>query len=148
MIVFKVRDKDHPDYHPRKSNQVAGTFPTRMVNRRGKMFDVGGVQIELFTVEVLAEAIDRKSDTIITWEKAGVFPKPVFQLSVRNTVGKRRLYSAVQVMNLHHLLWGKYQARKKTLPLEEFLAEVKRVFYAKSVCVDEEGTIHLKGPVK
>lgn len=144
MLVFKIRDRDAMDYHSVRSNAIAGQFPTRVVNRKGKMFDVGGVSLEMFYVDVLAEAIDRTRQTVLNWEKEGRFPKPMFTISTaKGQPGPRRLYSSVQIQNLHHLMWGKYQCRNNhTFESEAWFADVKKVFYRKMLVVDEKGVIH------
>lgn len=145
MLVFKIRDRDDMTYHSVRSNQVAGSFPTRVVNRKGKMFDVGGVTLEMFYVDVLAEAIDRTRQTVLAWEKAGSFPRPMFSMStVPGQPGPRRLYSMVQITNLHRLMWLKYQARNNhTFDSASWFRDVKLVFYKKALVVDDNGVIHV-----
>jgi hypothetical protein len=142
MLTYRIRNRNHPDYDRKKSNAVAGQFPVLMVSRKGHHYAIGDEQVELFTIEVLAEALDRKRVTIIEWEKKKLFPKPVFSLT--HGERRRRLYSGVQVLNLHELMWNKYQARKSnTTDLASFFADAKRVFYARFLCVDEHGNINL-----
>jgi DNA-binding XRE family transcriptional regulator len=146
MIVFRIRDRNHPDYCPIRSNVVAGQFPSMLVNRKGHLYHIGNEPLELFTIKVMAEAIDRTDQTIIGWEKKKIFPKPLFALSVKNLKGKRRLYSGVQILNLHNLMWYKYQARKSlTFDVESWSKDVKEVFFQRKLVVDENGRINLNG---
>ena len=140
MIQFMVRDRDHPDYDTKASNQVAGGFPQRLVQRKGSEFELEGVAVELFTVGILAEAMDRTNQSLLKWEKRGQIPKPMFQLEGN----KRRWYSSTQVTNLHRLVWGKYQCRKNhTLVLSAFFRDVGTVFYANRIVVTETGDIKI-----
>jgi hypothetical protein len=147
VLAFKIRDRQAPDYHATESNHVAGEFPTRAVTRKGKMFDVKGVQLELFSTTVMAEAIDRTRQTLIDWERRGLFPKPIFQISTApGQPGKKRLYASVQVLNLHRLMWNKYQCRSNhTFKSEEWFADVRLIFYRKILVVDAQGNICNEG---
>ena len=65
MIQFKIRDRDHPDYHS-KIRKV----PWRIIGRRGAMYAMGEGKVELFTIKVMAEALDRSTWCILDWEKS------------------------------------------------------------------------------
>jgi hypothetical protein len=142
MLAFKIRDRDDPTYHSVRSNMIAGQFPTRAVVRKGKMFDVGGVQLELFYVDVLAEAIDRTKQTVLAWEKAGWFPRPMFSMSTApGQPGPRRMYSSVQIMNLHYRMHGHYQCRNNhTFDADNWFKDVRKMFFRKVMVVNPDGT--------
>lgn len=144
MIVFRIRDRDNPDYDSIRSNQVAGGFPSVVVARKGKMFDIGGQPVELFTLEVLAEAIDRTSYTVLEWERAGKFPRPVYRLNgVSEHTARKRLYSSVQIMNLHYLTWDYYKCRKtggrhSHFSTDGYLLDIRNIFYARKIVIAHE----------
>lgn len=140
VIQFLVRDRDHPDYDSKSSCQVAGQFPSRLVQRKGTEFDLDGVAVELFTIGVLAASMDRTSQSLLKWEKAEHLPKPMYQLEGN----KRRWYSSTQVTNLHRLVWGRYQCRKNhTISLDMFFKDVRTVFYSQHIVVTEAGDIKI-----
>lgn len=140
MISFLVRDRDHPDYHSKRSNKEAGKFPTRVVARKGKLFQIGFETVELFTFNVLTEALDRSKLQVRQWEQEGFIPRPMFKVPNSN----QRMYSGNQIINLHRLMWFKYQCRKNnTFNLQEFSRDVKKVFYERDIVVDEHGVIRI-----
>lgn len=65
----------------------------------GKMYPVGGREVELLTISQLAEALNRSPVTIRKWERKGVIPKAMFVKPGKNNDprGRRRLYSKPQV---------------------------------------------------
>ncbi len=102
----------------------------------GRVFLVGGVAIKLYPVGVLADAIDRKPRTIIEWEKAGLFPKPMY--AVPNT-NYKRWYSERQVLFCNQL-WLEFRnkGKAKHFPYEEFLKRVRERFYRVDVDAAKE----------
>lgn len=102
--MFTVRDREYDGYAPRNPPRW------RDAKRYGRVYLYDKGEVELFTVRVLAEALDRSSDTLISWEKDGLLPKPVYQV----TGGKHllRFYSGSQVLNLNRLFIVKYRGLK------------------------------------
>lgn len=139
MIQFRIRDRDHPEY---SAYSAKGRNHYRVVTRKGRTFAVGDRRVELFTLGVLAEAIDRKTNTIVNWERAGKFPKPLY--SVPSSKYKR-WYSAEQVMNLHHLMHYRYgNAKTCQFDPQQFFTDVSRVYYESEIVVSSSGQINLK----
>lgn len=136
MITFLVRDTDHVAYDSVKSNHVAGQFPVKAVTRKGKMFAVGGgAELELFMLSVLAQAMDRSVKTLLAWEKRGLLPKPMYELTDHRI---RRWYSKEQVTNLHRVMWVKYSCRKNhTMDLEALAEDIRRVFWEQRIVMPE-----------
>lgn len=137
-LQFRVRDRDHPDYDTKSSNKEAGSFPTRIVSRKGAEFQLSdGEIVELFTISVIAEAMDRTPQSLLNWERKGVFPKPLFKAG---SDSQKRWYSSTQITNLHRLVWGKYHCRKNhTLDSDQFFGDIKELFYQPDVVLDENG---------
>ena len=137
-ILFRIRDRTHPEYDSKRSNENALMAPTRLMKKEGVIYSLGdGDKVELFTIGTLAKAIDRIPDTIIKWEKQKRFPRPMFQVDKQRAF---RWYSGVQIMNFHNLAWGKYKVRKNHLAqTDAFLRDVLRVFYEDKVVIDEDG---------
>jgi len=130
VITFRVRDKDHPDYKPRKAIY-------RDVKREGRWFVVEGEQLELFQLKVLCQALDRTRETILQWEKDELFPKSMFRVPGSRII---RWYSGVQIINLHNLLHYKY-GNTKSLHFQKtaFLQDVQEVFYEREVTQEGNG---------
>jgi hypothetical protein len=147
VIVLRIKDRDHPDYHPKYSNRVPlEKCPIRTVFRKGHEFQVDDATIELFTLQILAEAIDRQRETIMEWEKRGLFPKPLFQVAGHRI---KRWYSSIQVLNLHNLMWGRYQCRKnQSMDMDSFFSDVRKVFYEHRLVVDDYGKIGVLSAVQ
>jgi len=95
-----------------------------MAYRRGRVFEIDGRTLELFPVQVLAETIARTSQSIIKWEKSGLFPAPMFKIPV---VPKRsnRWYSKIQIANIRAV----YQQYPKRHEVRSFLKAVWPIFY-------------------
>lgn len=112
-----------------------------IVNRRGVLYDLGGEDVELFTVRVLAEALDRSRDTVLTWERRGHLPPPLFRVERPRPTerdGDWRMYSATQVVNANTLAlryFGKRRRIDDRRRFAEFVGELRRVWYAPSVIV-------------
>ena len=140
MIRFQKRDRDFE-----MITKYGAKFIWREVVRKGRVYSVDGVEVELFTIKILSEAIGREQIQIKNWERRGQFPKPVFQVAgLRGTT--RRFYSASQIMNLHRLYRYKYGGKgdsPKLRILGSFLEDVRKVFYSRDEVVDEQGEIHV-----
>lgn len=141
MIVFLVRDRDNPAYHTKYSNRKAGEFLTRQVQHRGVVYDMGGEMVELFSTSVMAEAIDRTVRSLLNYERAGKFPRPLFRIAD----SRRRLYSGAQVINCHRVALYRYHFVKNgQLAVEAFVSDIRQVFYSREIIVDTNGQIHPK----
>lgn len=94
-----------------------------ITERKGRLFDVDGKTIELFTLPVLANTIRKRDATLRHWEREGKFPAPMYRLPSRTPYGFRRYYSKVQIANIravykktamritrgnHHELWARF----------------------------------------
>lgn len=90
-----------------------------------RLYSVSGRTVELYPVRVLAEALHRTPICVKNWERAGLFPKPLFKLAEDP---ERRLYSRAQIVNLwqtHNRF--PFSARYHTLK-QEFFALIRQVF--------------------
>lgn len=138
-ISFQKRDRDYPGYTPNKKPVW------RWVLRKPKgVYEADGYEFELYPISILAEAIDRSKQTIIKWEEAGRFPKPLFDIPSTHYVRggetmKPRFYTNHQVMNLHNLWFCKYQGHKsmKEEWLKLFFADVHKIFFKREY-IDRE----------
>lgn len=97
------------------------------VVREGRVFLVDGVPIKLFPIRVMAEAIDRIPRTIVDWERAGKFPKPMYAIPNART---KRWYSEHQILKLNEI-WMSYRHKGKArhFPVADFLKEIRNIFY-------------------
>ena len=64
---------------------------------KSRIYHLGGVDVELYTVGQLADALDREAVTIRKWERDGILPKAMFNSPSTDPRGRRRLYSRAQV---------------------------------------------------
>lgn len=136
MIKFVIRDRNSELYDSKRSNEHAGTCPVRLVQRKGHLFELGSGEVELFEVRVMAEAMDRRRRTLIEYEKQSWFPRPMYKMP--NSL--KRWYSGVQVLNVHRVVWLRHGARKNgTMDRKRFFDEIKSVFYADRLIVNEAG---------
>jgi hypothetical protein len=134
VIEFVVKDRDDPSYKKNNKNP-----PTRVVTRRGQHFEIGGKQIELFPVSVMAESIDRTPKCLIRWERAKLFPKPLFVIPGRRP---QRWYSGYQIMNCHRIARMRYKFCKgRHFDPKAFCADLRSVFDFQKLVVKSDGTI-------
>lgn len=136
-IKFEVRDRLYEGYKPSKPARWA------VVERKGRRMFVQELneEIELFSIKTLAEALDREQKQIYLWEKERSFPKPLFEIAQDKS---RRYYSHTQVLNCHHLWRRKYNGMKyfkNTDLFLSFMADIKRVFYARTLVVGPNGEL-------
>lgn len=87
-----------------RASSKPSTKPVGVNGARGKVYRIGGVETEFFTVGELAKALGRKSVTIRSWESRGWLPKVKYRTpppAAEQIPGKpskgRRLYSRDQV---------------------------------------------------
>jgi hypothetical protein len=104
MIEIWVRDRDDP-----RNTQKRPFF--RIVPREGRLFLVGGKEVELFTVQAMAEAIDRIPKTISILERRGLFPRPLYK--VKGSGRGDRWYSATQVVNANAIFYYGFGGLKR-----------------------------------
>jgi hypothetical protein len=103
------------------------------VKRRGHVYRVGGVDIVLFPIGVLATAIARDVKTIRRWEKEDGWPAG--QWSVPNKKHCKRWYSARQILAIHEVYWrisrqgDRGFSHSPHFPLAQFIQEVRAFFY-------------------
>jgi hypothetical protein len=141
VITFEKKDRDAVQGYKKPK-------PWRKVQRTGLLYAVAGETVELFPLRVMAEALDRSSATLVKWETLGKFPKPLFSRS-DNPKAPKRWYSATQVLNLHRLFRFKYGGLKflnvdayhgpTPERMEQFINDVRRVFYMRALVLDEKG---------
>jgi hypothetical protein len=72
---------------------------------KARKYLVGGTEVELYTVNVLAKALGKTADTVRRWEYSGQLPKPLFQVVGNdNWLDQQRWYSRAQILNLHQAI--------------------------------------------
>ena len=136
MIEFVIKDRDNPEFRPKNPKG----FPTRVVRRKGQVFDINGEKLELFPIGVLAEAMDRSNKCILRWEKDKLFPKPLFKVPGKGE--KKRWYSAMQITNCHRIAWHRHKFSKgRHFNPRTFCSEVRSVFYVNRLVVNTKGQI-------
>jgi hypothetical protein len=62
-----------------------------------KIFLVNGQPAELFTLGVVARALNRQPVTVRKWESEGIIPRSPFVLPSHDPRGQRRLYTRAQI---------------------------------------------------
>jgi hypothetical protein len=136
MIEIFVRNRNLPDYDIRKPAVWV------KVKRAGKKYDLGGDGIvELFTLKVLAEAIDRTTDVVKDWEKKGLVPKSY--IKVDGTQKGVRFYHPSQVINFNNLMRVKYKGwkyMKDTKLFKQWCADLTKLWYRRDILTPEQLT--------
>lgn len=69
----------------------------------GREFLIGTKVTRLYSIGVMARALNRASGTLRLWEESGVIPKPTLILPSGTPNGKRRLYTEEQIMGLRRI---------------------------------------------
>lgn len=111
-IAFEVFDKD--------------TLLYKTVRRHGRRFKTTvDTEVDLFPVSVLAESIGRTIQTIILWEREGLFPAPMY---VVPDTRKKRWYSRDQILGLARLMKRYNLIKKPYFDKHSFLTEVRSHF--------------------
>jgi hypothetical protein len=109
------------------------------VSRRGERYDLGGETVELFRIGTLAEALDRDVRTLKEWEKAGLLPRPLFEI-IGST---HRRYSAVQVISANRLARVCFRGRRHVAPVEmaPLFAALRTIWFRPGLAVLENGDL-------
>jgi hypothetical protein len=100
---------------------------------RPSIFQVGGRELELYTLGVLAKALGKIGNTVREWEYSGLIPKPIFRVSGSPRTESRRWYSRQQIVNLHQV--------KNRFPFSAGRPYLKGLFFAAFNRVFDEGEI-------
>jgi hypothetical protein len=82
---------------------VKGKLTLNGVVHTGRLFQIAGKELELFRIGTLAAALDKSTQALILWEKAGLLPKPMYSLTGLAVGHCKRWYAKEQVINLHNL---------------------------------------------
>lgn len=139
-FVRRRRDDVMIEIRIRARFDTALAFVT--VRRRGTLYDLGGEVVELFTVKVLAEALDRSRDTILEWERRGDLPRPLFHVERRRRFledGPWRVYSSVQVVNANRLTRLHFGDRRRIddpIALAAFVTGLRAGWYRPALVPD------------
>jgi hypothetical protein len=95
------------EYFPgsRQPLTPVGGLRDPLEGRTGKVFSIGGKEVELFTISQVAFYLNRKPVTLRKWEAKGIIPPATFSKpgAGGDTRGRRRLYSRDQVVALVNL---------------------------------------------
>lgn len=111
-ITFDVWDADMRQWKP--------------VTRNGKKYRLDtDVDIDLFPIRVLAEAIGRTPQTIVIWEREGLFPGPVYNVQNHRC---KRWYSRGQILGVAGAMRRLDCKRGKYFDKDGFLKEVRDNF--------------------
>ncbi len=97
----------------------------------GRVYVVHDEDIVLYPISVMAAAIGRDRETLIGWEKAGMFPKSKWGVPDKRT---KRWYSRAQIVEAHSIHWelceGDYGfSVSRHFPLPEFFKRIKATFH-------------------
>ena len=134
-ILFQKRQRDTVDYSPRKE---AIWVPVQRKGQKWADPTTGGV-IELFRIKTFAEALDRTTEVIKDWERKKYIPPPLFAPENEQC---KHWYSAVQIINCHRIMLGRYGGRKymqdRTM-FDRFIQDIRSVWYAEKITVSEKG---------
>lgn len=105
----------------------ADTETKKIVTRYGKRFEVSpGNSVDLFPIRVLAEALGRTAQTIVIWEREGLFPVPMYKVTNHRC---KRWYSRDQIFSLVELMRRFDFYKNKYFDKAGFLKEVRGHFY-------------------
>lgn len=89
------------EYFPGSRQEISAPPgpPDVLAGETGRMFTIGGREVELFSIGQLAAALNRAPATIRKWEQDGVIPKATYTKPGANQSpnGRRRLYSREQI---------------------------------------------------
>lgn len=97
----------------------------KKVKRRGKKYQTSvDTQIDLFSIAILAEALNRTPQVVICWEKEGVFPTPMYVVSNE----KKRWYSRAQILGIQQILYKQKITKGRFFDRGKFLGEVRERF--------------------
>lgn len=125
---------DFPGNTPPKNRGKTKPKQTEDLNGAiGKVYRIGGKDIELFTIGELARALARRPVTLRMWEREGWIPKATYrtptprgsQIPDRPAKG-RRLYSREQVEFLARAVASFSLGEKNSQDWEKFRAHVKK----------------------
>lgn len=118
--------------HPNRNKDEERRTPPPSWDRSPRIYALGGVEREFFTVGNLAEALGRQSVTIRKWEREGVIPKAQFQVPGRNDDprGRRRLYTRAQVEGIVRIAAdeGLHANTRKSFAETQFKERVHALF--------------------
>lgn len=127
----------------------------RKVTRMGKIFNLpaGGV-VELFTIRVFAEAVERKPAVVHLWEREKKLPTPMYQLGAEGKKSTHRQYSGEQVVAANNLLRfmgipknGGRKEDKSKYQVDDFLRKYRKIFRIPGVRVSlETGDAYIVTP--
>jgi hypothetical protein len=84
---------------PLKQRQAEAAQPEELDLGKPKLMRINGQPAELYTLGVLAKALNRKSGTIRKWETDGIIPTGYLAPS-RDPRGQRRVYTRAQIEGL------------------------------------------------
>lgn len=101
------------------------------VRRKGRLFQVSGVDVALFPISVMAEAIGRDVKTLRRWEREKTWPVPMWRVPDKRC---KRWYSAKQIQFVQQqhdqMSEGKWGfSHSPHFPLKQFLSAVRGGFY-------------------
>ena len=90
--------------------------------KKGKIYTIDGVELEMFTNGFIGKLLNREAQTIRKWEQQGIIP----QATYRNA-SNRRMYTKNQVLAIVNCV-RKYELKQGTPIPKEFVEEVKDEF--------------------
>lgn len=128
MITLVARSKERII----KNGQVLSPFVP--VQRSGRLYDINGDTIELFSIRILALATHHSIETVKKWHRVGFLPQPLFRVW-----GSRwRWYFGAQLVNVNRLTRKHLHGRARFASSAEygpFFADVRRIWYEPDVVV-------------
>ena len=135
-ITFQMRDRDNPAYSSAKPLY-------KSVTRTGHVYEIEGLGcVEIFGVRDFGATIDRNIRFVHNTQRDGKMPAPIIRLPGSERKQQYRVYTGIQLLNAHRLMWGKYDNRKgSTFNQRAFFEDLNRVWRSNTACVTEEGAI-------
>ncbi|KUL44719.1 hypothetical protein ADL22_12305 [Streptomyces sp. NRRL F-4489] len=71
--------------------------PEVLWDSKPRVYRVGGVLHEFYSIGHLSMALNRQPVTIRKWERTGIIPAPTFVVRGKTERGNRRLYTRAQI---------------------------------------------------
>lgn len=97
---------------------------------RARRVQVGGQEVVMYGIGELATALGRKSVTMRKWEEVGIIPVATFMLNPGTEQGRRRMYSAAQVIGIVRIAAeeGILYAPRNAIKDTQFVGRVQELF--------------------
>lgn len=108
-VIAGGETRQVPAHYPGSSRRIRSVDPQTMRlvdtapdpapawDAKPRVYRVGGVPRDFFSIGHLSQALNRQPVTIRKWERLGIIPIPTFIVQGKTERGNRRLYTRAQV---------------------------------------------------